>query len=579
MAFKLHPSMQKCVIFLLFLYSISLKAQTVKIKEVDFSIWIEELQTTQHQAEASLLLEMKQVTDRLNFDFSEANAVTQIHIVEGRDKESLGFDHSKNRLEVKLDKEYNAGELLRLRFRYKLGLSNNRVINAYDSTSNLLALNSSVFLSGGQDLSSHFFPSLRDQKALFKINITFPDGMSSMTPGKLNFITLNGNSRSHYWSTTEPLSLEKFYIRVGDFEDHEIEEPEDDPIADLIDPRIFRRTALKESLAGSMDFYRQQVVFSVSDSLIDLIDERTENTGLNFYLDHADIERSISAKTFKQEQIAALLISGNDTIKASWLNLEWNIREHGTGWLNDILIKKWPTQAGDSVSKTDAQVRMYYYEKELKDTLKALHQHLPDSIFEKFSSRIINQGKLPRVKINYRYISSKKGLLLFTEQDTNLAAPYSFPLLLRIYLKDTLINTALTIKAVANDTLIAFIPESPQAGEIYAGLDFPGIVAEKKPETYHLYMLSKGSSPQKREVALLELFETKNKNLLSTVLGIAMDSPDAAIRLKALAKADNLDEAAQNKLKETLIKLARQDPDGKVRQKAFELIGKYYPDK
>ena len=68
-------------------------------------------------------------------------------------------------------------------------------------------------------------------------------------------------------------------------------------------------------------------------------------------------------------------------------------------------------------------------------------------------------------------------------------------------------------------------------------------------------------------------------NLFSTTLGIAMDDPNARIRVMALKRAGNLNVPAQLKLKDTLLKMSRTDPDPEVQEKAKALVLKYYTQK
>ncbi len=581
MAVNLHLTMEKPLIFLLFLQGVIIEAQTIEIKEIVFSIWIEDLKDQNHKSESSLLLEFRETSDKLDFNFAN-HPISQIRKVEGRDKSHFEFKHEKGRLHIKLDKLYHKGDKLKLKFSYRFKIPAQIDIAIYDNINNILALNPNVFMDVDQDLSFNFFPSLNNQQAYIKTNISFPTEVNSICMGELEFITVNGNSISHYWSTKDEKPLRKFFIRVGNFEGFQIKETEDDPLEDvnLIYPAASKRITLRENLEKSFDFYKDKTNLIINDSLIDLID-KLSNKGpdLEFYLQYEDIERAVSRKVFQQEQIMALLASKNDTLKASMLNLEWNIKEHEKSWLSETILDKWPDSVSVSISKITAQTHLHYWKKEIGEILAAHSQHITDSIIKDFSKDLILSGKLPQFEINYRYIDSKKGLFITIEQDTINAQAYSSLLLLSVYLKDTVVNQSFVVRALPKDTIIIALWESPRSAEVFAGEYFPGFIRENKPDAYHLYMLMNAKKEEKRERALVELLETKNENLFSTVLGIAMDNANAFIRLKALNKAQNLKPVAQRKLKDTFKRLSEWDTEERIKIKASELVEKYYPDK
>jgi len=581
LAIKLHSSMQKWLFFLLFASSLMIRAQhTVSIEELSFSLWVDQLDKKQFRSECTLTLRANQLVNEVNFNFL-GNSIGEIRKLEGREKDRLPFKMEGGSLSVTLGREYQKGEEFSLKFYYNLAIPEKESIAAYDPASQVLAINTGAFMQSSQDVSSYFFPSLSQQEATIHTNISFPQEMSTMGVGKLQFVTDNGTNTSHYWSTEEKQPLKDFFLRVGSFKDHEIEELEDDPIISLIDPKAFSRNALKESLQPSIDYYATQTELEVSDSLIDAIDELSkEQLPLSLYLKYADIERNIDTKTFYQEQLLALIASDDDTTKASWLNLRWNESRHQKKWLNQLIKSKWPVKPGEKVpEEITTKIYFNYYQKDFKDTLGSVRLTVPDSVFSNFYDLFLIELTLPQVKVDYRYISSRKGLLIFIEQDTNLSRPYSFPLLARAYLKDTVVEKVLIAKALAKDTLLFPLGESPRAAEVYEGEYFPGFLQENKPDTYYLYLLSNAESEAKRTEALVHLFQTKNENLLSTVLGIAMDRPEADIRFRAVEKASDLSVKSQQKLKDTLQKMATSDPDEEVRQKAAELVSKYYPDK
>ena len=140
-------------------------------------------------------------------------------------------------------------------------------------------------------------------------------------------------------------------------------------------------------------------------------------------------------------------------------------------------------------------------------------------------------------------------------------------------------DTAWQIIREAEGVLKLTLEGSPNMASVYLGEYFPGKVEDRKPDTYNLYQLSNASGPQERKQALEGLFQTKNVNLFSTALGIAMDDPEASIRNLALDNATDLTVPAQRKLKDTLINLSKMDDNAEVREKAKILVTKYYETK
>ncbi|MGB0177685.1 MAG: hypothetical protein ACPF9D_11000, partial [Owenweeksia sp.] len=194
-----------------------------------------------------------------------------------------------------------------------------------------------------------------------------------------------------------------------------------------------------------------------------------------------------------------------------------------------------------------------------------------------FADSLRNHPILPRLSISYRYRDGMQNINVV--QDTAYRSALAIPLEITIYLRDTVIREMRVTEPQPESLIQLQASAPPQAVQVDPGRYFPGYIDDKRPDVYNLYQLSNAQSEEGRIEALSKLLQTSNANLFSTALGIAMDDPRAEIRAMALERAGNLNVPARQKLKDTLQKIAQSDPEPEVRQKAKELVLKYYSQK
>ena len=122
------------------------------------------------------------------------------------------------------------------------------------------------------------------------------------------------------------------------------------------------------------------------------------------------------------------------------------------------------------------------------------------------------------------------------------------------------------------DTLFIEIAEAPRS--LYLDPDPWGLISwrENRPLTYLLYDLSQGPSPKIRRQALLKLLESAQPKLLTTVVGVALDSEDPELRKLGLEKFSSLRPDGKNRLRSSLEAMAQDEADVKLKQKAQELL-------
>lgn len=542
-----------------------LAAQPVDILRTELSLWFETPFTAQGQVRAKAIVGFRQNkgADSLLF-LSKGLLIQAVRQSEGRLKDSLPFFTRRDSLWVKTPEASENG-LSELAFFYKIPLVRESVQIAPD----FMAFNP-FNLESGLDLgrAGAFYPSLPGDACFMQVNLTLPKEENSALPATLSFITDNGDGTvSHFWDSPGPISPEQFYLVIGKFEASQPEELTEELTFVQLDKTKLRAEKLRPRLAPFLSFLEEEA----SDSTLSLIDSLAHRPMRGFYLSAADA--SAAPAQFELEKSAALFYENDDTILASQRIFDYYRARQSEAWLRKIVESKWQNLDGlpEDQQKVTTRQRLGFWLME-----SGFATHLDSLRLDTALQKpMVESRKFPQVSVSYRYVSSDGAQHILYQQDTSLAPLYAIPALVTVInKKDTLRSYHFLDKAEGVVKVRTNLV--PQYVDVDLGRLFPGRLSDRKPETYNLYLLSNARTTEARQRALLELFNTTNPNLFSTVLGIAMDDADATLRLKAVQRAGDLNLPARQKLKSTLLKLAENDPDSEVRAEAQRLTAKYY---
>jgi len=174
------------------------------------------------------------------------------------------------------------------------------------------------------------------------------------------------------------------------------------------------------------------------------------------------------------------------------------------------------------------------------------------------------------VDINYRLMARENRLYLYTKFADSIVLPTEITGQLSFQADSQRFDIKANLKQ--QDTLFIEIAEAPRS--LYLDPDPWGLISwrENRPLTYLLYDLSQGPNPETRRQALLKLLESAQPKLLTTVVGVAMDSEDPELRKLGLEKFSSLRPDGKNKLRSSLEAMAQDEADVKLKQKAQELL-------
>jgi hypothetical protein len=562
--------MQKCFFFLIsLLFGFYSSAQRTDITSIEFSLWAPDVSSTQLHGRASIHLLSN--SDSVSFDF-HPDQINYIRIREGRLKQHLPYSKRKDVLTVKLPPQSPTSKY-NVEVDYTLNLSDpfyKELINKEDIPFGLNVQN--MLLDKSMGIDGSFFPSIANDLFQYKASITHPEELNSGTNGILEFtVTNSSKTQSQFWSSDEPINPRDFYLILGEFKEFDLDDIEDEynfTPPDLTALRVQEeRNQHKHLIKHLLDHHQHEF----EDDFIVQLDSLSELDHNNPILTAQDLANPIPERDWK-EQIVLFKKAASDSVKAAQMHFNFHRKHQGAEWADAFLEKKWM----ELKPLTDStQVNPHLFKLIASRWLVNSKSLANDR--ETFLKQLAHINIPPTVDVKYVYRNEKE--LIFVEQDTSVAAPLNIPFSLYIYTKDSTYHFDAVTANKPTDTL--YFPQigPPQAIRLNFGQHFPGRIQIARSDIYDLYLFSNAEEALEREAALQRLFLTSNPNLFSTVLGIAMDSKDAEMRMLALTKSENLNLPAQYKLKSTLLQLAEKDPVSEIQQKAQKLVEKYYPNK
>lgn len=580
--------MQRCFFLLIFFLSLNTSfSQALDTKAIEFSLWYENEAGNKLHARSLVTINRHDHSSiRLNF---HPQSVQYIRLREGRLKQDLKFSQSKDFITI--DVPISKGAIVQIEFDYLINLEAEFYQGIVNREEVPLSFNlQNLFLHKSLGLAGSFFPALPKDAFLFSANITLPKSINSGTLGELEFeVDHKSDVRSQFWRSSEEIMVEDFYLIIGEFKNFDEEDFEDDYEFEAIDLKDFlvreARAEISDVLAFIQQWDSNNPVNSLNDDEVLELDSIGKLTNAFLWVKKEDALGNWSKHLFEKEQLLFLKALEGDTLRASFLHFQYLSQIEGPNWSLKYLESKWNSL---NVQSDSANTDRYVMHSRILDWLSESDPNAWNTFIKKDSANmqgerwklaraILEANVMPKVKFNYNYRDEQEHV--FIEQDSTQMSPVSIPFKITLFSRDSSKTFESHSSKVFNDTLAFPQKGAPQAVLLEFEPKLPAYIETPRSDLYDLYLFSNAPNAELRKQALNRLFETKNKNLFSTVLGIAMDSKDSDLRLEALKRSDELDVPAQIKLKQTIIQLSENDPLPEVRIAAKQLVVKYYPNK
>ncbi len=552
--------MQRCLFFAVyFILVYPLWGQ--EVTHCSLSMAVEDL--AQAQIEARVELTIAVSGDSLVLECGAPLDIKHIHLREGRIKGTLGYQQKENLLYVQLPQNRLRTHAV-IAIEYTIDLRHEMLHPFIMQNEELLAINPLAMYQ--ENTGNHvglFFPAVRGQETLMSLNISHPAALNVATIGSLSFVsTANERKVGSFWDTQEAVDPADFFLVLGDFKK---------PDPEKLDKKYvfsegFERASwllIKKETAPIEAFLSARFNFVFDKEVYQLLDSLKQTKTEHFFIKEEELDDFLPEK-YRLYQQSFLLASQGDEEKASQAFTDWVITKKGEDWYQERVKHKWQLSGPKSPRLVKAFAALYRTKNpELKEKERFINEWHADS--------------LPRVRVDYRYQAAKKRFLLLFTQDTAAAALYSVPFRYRLSTGDTAFPwRSAFIKPKVQDTLKIDAQRAPYNVQVSFGYFFPGTVEDRLPDNYLLAQLKEANSVEEKQRVLLRLFTTQNKNLYSTVVGIALRDENSSIRAKGLEAAGQLNAVGALKVKAVLHRLAQEEPEPELRAKAKALVDKYY---
>lgn len=566
-------------LFFIFCVSIGIiQAQSIDILSVELSFYrhgrFASADKNVLNSKAKYTLEIPSGTDEVAMQ-AQALKVHSVKLREGRLKDDFDFRQEGNTVSIVIPPACR-GKKIELELEYSIQLTDPSIKLFVQRTDDVLAfnpMNANTETPMGQ--AGMFFPSISGDALHIGLNISTSNEENIGFPGSEEYRVNFENGVAHFWQTRASIMPEAFYLVIGTFREFDAEEMEEEFMLGEVVLKQMKFEKSKRAVAPYMELYGLSQE-AVSDSEYAIIDSLSNQDFSAYFISKEDFG-DISSQQYQAEAAIAYYLEGQKMTHASNKFERAYRKNKGDDWYSSVMAEKWLNreQLSEAHYEKVLAFRLAKYQMENPDLIKVMK---PEELDTALIKPLMQNKKLVSLNVEYRYVAGDTALYINYQQDTINGQLYHFPIRITA-VKGEQMDTAWQIIREAEGVLKLTLEGSPNMASVYLGEYFPGKVEDRKPDTYNLYQLSNASGPQERKQALEGLFKTKNVNLFSTALGIAMDDPEASIRNLALDNATDLTVPAQRKLKDTLINLSKMDDNAEVREKAKILVTKYYETK
>jgi len=442
--------------------------------------------------------------------------------------------------------------------RYRLSLRDESLQPYLYSDSTLLVINPTALNGSGGAPNHKWYPvPILDTPQTLYTDVAVQTPARVLAPGQHTFLASGRHLRIWLWQREKTAIQSPFFIAVGTFDANNAE-------------------ALWRELSLTQEAREQAALALLQERLkpLELFLQRLDKPPLSLaekrslltlgeaprhpLIDPTHPHAVFAAADFDLMHRAAFM-RFQDTLAAQVFM--WNlVTSYQPEWLRrriaDSLFAERPTHP------LVAAIYSKHYRSNMPQAWPDSLQQAGDSLALYYARSL----KVPRLEIRYGF---KEGSLeLYTSITPAVQVPFSYS----IYLKDTLWE-GYALFNQKPDTLRIYLGESPSNVRLSTA-SAPVKLVDHKPDVYWLATLQSSSSPAEKSEALAALFETRNLNLLATVIGIALDEPLPALREIALKEYPRLLASGKERLQSTLQHLAQNEPEPHLRKLAQELLAK-----
>ena len=574
--------MQRCF-FLLFslAFSANTLAQFTDVRHTELSFYATDTFPDEVRARAVLELQLPANAREARFQF-QPDSLYSIRVKQGRLKDFIPFKREGEEVVLNLASWSNRPERFAVAFEYTINLKDSEKQAYIRNSVGVLSFNGFNAYNGtGVAASGLFFPSVNGDVSTYSVNLSVPSAYEVFTIGEAEFKVSDHGITHHFWNCRQALPASAFYLITGDLVEDELDDLDEVYHFSDTDLSEIRALNLRSENLDLLSLLEEKAGFTVSDSMLLVIDSLSTQSDLSLQVYRARQSKPMNAM---ESQLLLHAAEGN-RLKGAYLAYLYQASLEEPAWRFLTMKQHSEEHAKDTLASPEPiyiqsaeWLQNYYPDYRQQMLANGPDWNYPDSsAYLVFADSLRNYPVLPRLSISYRYREGMQNITVI--QDTAYRAALSIPLDIAVYLRDTVIRQTRITEAEPESVIRIEANASPQAVQVNPGRYFPAYVEDNRPDVYNLYQLSNAQSEEGRIDALSRLLQTSNANLFSTALGIAMDDPRREIRAMALERAGDLNVPAQQKLKDTLLEMAQRDPDTDVRQKAKELVSKYYSQK
>lgn len=549
-----------------------------QVQTYELSYWLKDFQSNKIKSNTVLGNISLSAGDSLSLKLLNQPKILDLRIKEGRLKRELLYKQSSDHIKLELPADWRPS--MSIYIAYELLVDSLESQGALVKGSDFLVMNPfNVNELIGSAVAGYHYPVGNEESAQFKLNVSIPRASNIGYKADLDFVVNEKNQKSFFYKSTKKLLHKDFYLVVGEFKKFDEEDFEEDVLQFLVElsPAKIRRDRVKRTYKELLGFYQKY------DSSLDM-ENMVEIDSL--------LEIGVQPKTklenieVSQWEASQMLVSKIDStlgfrsllLSFEWLKHNWTSEKY-TEWIKtNYASNNLESYLEDQAEYLMIQWASEFYSVSFDSIIMNPNYNWKsslDSNAHSFVKGFLQNKTAPIFSSSYRYLNAQSQQLVKLRMDTTTHPAYPIPFRLTIQgneEKDTVVFSSDTINS---DILINY-KGAPKYVHLEPLGDFPFEYEERMPNSYKLYAYNQEKDEEKKREILIDLLQTDNKNLKSTLLGIAMRSENESLVLIALSESEDLDILAQKKLKANLQRLSETASSEEIRKKAKLLCQKYY---
>lgn len=514
--------------------------------------------------------------DTLQFLLREGQ-VQSVRLLEGRLKNPLPFRHRDSTLYIWPGEAVLSRSGVAIRYRYPLEEVARRRIQVHlDSVS--WAVN---WLNGGPEsglgLAGIFYPVPRQQAALtMHFNVTLPQEWPlKIGQARAQFVVDQPGWRSHFWQSEGRLAPRDFFLAAGAWTAPDAEDREELLARQAEQMRERRVAAFRARHQDLLRYLGQQAPRLLTTETGMAVLKGALPRDSAFYLRRR--EWPLEPAQVDEQRKLALRWFAPDTARAARALFHFGVKKYGAAWRDSLLQDRFVNNALEGSFWWEQYLQTYLAREGLSwadtgQTDLSAHQQAVLALATRVRQR---QRALP-LRLSYRYQAQEGRFYIYLQSDS-ARRPFRVQLEIHLQGQDSLVQQSFLAWWGQPDTVAIPWRESPRNAYTTAHPWAPLHWQEERPLNWYLYEFSRSADEERRAQALAYLLRTAKGNLLSTVIGIALDTGIPRQQRLALEQAHRMQAAGRAKLKPTFEKLARESPHRDIRLKAQEWLQAHFP--